>query len=49
MRWAYIPGGILAVIGVFILAEQIPLIEYIWPVALILAGFVAIGISLRNR
>jgi hypothetical protein len=40
MRWAWIPAGILGVIGLLILASQEYLINYIWPIALILAGAV---------
>lgn len=49
MRWAYIPAVILAVIGVIILAPDIPYINYLWPIALILVGLVAIVLSLRKR
>ncbi len=38
MRWAWIPAGILGVIGILILISQENLINYIWPVALILGG-----------
>jgi hypothetical protein len=38
MRWAWIPAGILGVIGILILASQEYLINYIWPAALILGG-----------
>lgn len=38
MRWAWIPAGILGVIGILILLSQENLINYLWPAALILGG-----------
>ena len=38
MKWAYIPAGILGVMGLLMMATSVELINYIWPVALILAG-----------
>jgi hypothetical protein len=38
MTWALIPAGILALIGVILLSAATPLINYIWPVALIIIG-----------
>lgn len=38
MRWAWIPAAILLVIGIFILTALTNLINYLWPLALILLG-----------
>ncbi len=38
MRWAFIPAAILSVIGILILGTLTPLINIIWPLALILLG-----------
>ena len=38
MKWAFIPAGVMIVMGLLITAALSPLINYIWPVALILAG-----------
>jgi hypothetical protein len=38
MRWAWIPAGVLLVMGLFISAKAASLIGYIGPVVLILAG-----------
>jgi hypothetical protein len=42
MKWAFIPAGVLIFMGLLITAALSPLINYIWPVALILAGLVLI-------
>ena len=38
MTWAWIPAGILTLIGLFILAAAEALIGYLWPIALIILG-----------
>jgi hypothetical protein len=48
MRWAWIPAGILGVIGLFILIAAEEYIKYIWPSVLILVGIFFIGRSLRK-
>jgi hypothetical protein len=45
MRWAFIPGGVLFIIGIFLLTPQLPVMNYIWPLAIILVGIYFI---LRN-
>jgi hypothetical protein len=42
VKWALIPAGILAVFGVLILLGSTGLINYVWPVALLLAGGVVL-------
>jgi hypothetical protein len=42
MRWAWIPAGILGLIGLVILLSRPDLINYIWPFALILGGVLLI-------
>jgi hypothetical protein len=38
MVWAWIPAGILMVMGLLVILAAGPLIGYVWPVALILVG-----------
>jgi hypothetical protein len=42
MKWAFIPAGIMIAMGLLITAALSPLINYIWPVALILAGLLLV-------
>lgn len=43
LRWAWIPSGILVLIGVIVMAAMGDLIGYLWPAALILTGLFLIG------
>lgn len=38
MRWAWIPAGILLLMGVIFMAAAGELLKYLWPAALIIAG-----------
>jgi len=49
MRWAWIPAGILGLMGVLILIAEENLINYIWPSALILAGLLLVTRSIRRK
>jgi len=49
MRWAWIPGGILLLVGSIFLVAGGNLLVYVWPVILILAGGLFIVRALRNR
>jgi hypothetical protein len=49
MRWAWIPAGILGILGLLILIAAEEYINYIWPFALILAGILLVGRSLRQK
>jgi hypothetical protein len=49
MRWAWIPAGILGLMGILILIAAENLINYIWPIFLILAGILLIIRSIRRR
>jgi hypothetical protein len=49
MRWAWIPAGILGLMGVLILIAAEDLINYIWPSALILAGIVLVARSINRK
>lgn len=42
MVWAWIPAGILSIIGILILAAEESMINYIWPVVLIVIGLLMI-------
>lgn len=48
MRWAWIPAAILGVIGILILVSAENLINYIWPVALMLGGILLIIRAFRR-
>lgn len=49
MRWAWIPAGILGLMGILILLAAEDLINYIWPSALIIVGVLMVGRSLRRK
>jgi hypothetical protein len=49
LRWAWIPGGILLLLGSIFLVAGENLLVYIWPVVLILTGGLFIVRALRNR
>jgi len=38
MKWAFIPAGVLFLIGIFLISPMMPLFRYLWPSVLILAG-----------
>ncbi len=38
MTWAWIPAGILAVMGLLLMATSGNLIDYLWPLIIIAAG-----------
>lgn len=38
MQWAFIPAAVLLIMGIFLATPLLPLLNYIWPVALILLG-----------
>ena len=46
-RWAWIPAGILMVLGIFIFAAAEAMLAYLWPLALILVGVFMIFRSMR--
>jgi len=48
MQWAFIPAVILLIIGFFILSPLLPLLNYIWPIALIILGGYFILRNLRS-
>jgi hypothetical protein len=49
MRWAWIPAGILGLIGLLILIAAESIINYIWPSAIILVGVWLIFRSISRR
>jgi MFS family permease len=49
MKWAYIPAVILGIMGVLLLATAAPLVNYFWPIALILVGAVLFVRTLLSR
>jgi hypothetical protein len=50
MTWPLIPGGILLIMGIMLLLTQTDLINFIWPIALILIGlFLVLRPYLRRR
>lgn len=48
MKWAFIPAIILLIIGAFIISPYLPLLNYIWPLALIALGGYFILRNLRS-
>ncbi|HZD56451.1 MAG TPA: hypothetical protein VE136_07005 [Anaerolineales bacterium] len=50
MRWAYIPAAVLLAMGLLITAALTPLINYVWPLILIVIGlfFVARAFAARR-
>ena len=49
MRWAWIPAGILLLMGMIFMAAAGELLMYLWPVALIFAGIFLLFRSFRGR
>jgi hypothetical protein len=49
MSWALIPGAVLAVLGVVMLAAAVPAMNLVWPIALILGGVFFVFQALRSR
>lgn len=49
MRWAWIPGGILLLIGSIFFVAGENLLVYVWPIILIVAGGWFIIRAIRNR
>lgn len=49
MRWAWYPAAVLTVMGLLIAAAAENLINYVWPVALILGGLVLIYRNIASR
>jgi hypothetical protein len=49
MAWAWIPAGVLLVIGILITSSFVQLINYLWPVALVLTGLFLILRSLLTH
>ena len=50
MKWALIPAGVLLVVGLLVTAATASLLQYLWPVALILIGlYVILRILLPRR
>jgi hypothetical protein len=49
LKWALIPAGVLLVMGLVITAASTPLLRYLWPAALILAGLYLIVRTFSSR
>jgi len=49
LRWAWIPAGILALMGLLLMASAERMIAALWPVALILGGGFLIFRTMRKR
>ena len=49
MTWAWIPAGILLLVGVIFMVSSENLLNYLWPVALILLGAFLILRTLRRK
>ncbi|HEY5571899.1 MAG TPA: hypothetical protein VIK64_02695 [Anaerolineales bacterium] len=49
MRWAFIPAGVLLLIGILMTAALTQVINIVWPLALILAGLFLVLRAFRSR
>lgn len=49
MVWAWIPAGVLGLMGLLILLSSVALMNFFWPVALILGGLLLLILALRKR
>lgn len=49
MKWALIPAAVLLIIGMLVTAATVSLLNYLWPVALILVGLYVIARVLLPR
>jgi hypothetical protein len=49
MNWAWIPAGIMGVMGLFFMASAINLMAFIWPLALIIVGLFFILRAMLRR
>jgi hypothetical protein len=49
MSWPWIPAAVLAVMGILISVAAANLINYLWPVALILGGLLLLGRAILRR
>jgi hypothetical protein len=49
LRWAFIPAGVLVVIGLLISAASASLINLIFPAALVVAGLVLVFLNLFSK
>lgn len=49
LRWAFIPGGILLVMGLLVALAAASLVNYVWPIALIVAGLALVWRTIRPR
>lgn len=49
LKWAFIPAGVLLVMGILLLAQALEILGYIWPVALIAAGLYVLYRALAKR
>jgi len=47
--WAYIPAGVLFVIGIFVIGPMQSILNYIWPVVLIAIGGIILIRNFRKR
>ncbi|MEA4906076.1 MAG: hypothetical protein VB089_00560 [Anaerolineaceae bacterium] len=49
LAWAWIPASIMFVMGILLMLSAGPLVNYFWPVVLILAGLFLVGRSFLKR
>ncbi len=47
-KWALIPGGIMLVMGALLMAAAVEIINYLWPIALVLGGLYLLLRALRQ-
>jgi hypothetical protein len=49
LRWALIPAGVLAALGVLILSQSLHVARWLWPLAIVLVGVAFVVRSLATR
>ena len=49
MRWAFVPAGVLLLIGILMTAALTQVINFVWPLTLILAGLFLVLRAFRSR
>jgi hypothetical protein len=49
MRWAFIPAGVLLLIGILMTAALTQVINFVWPIALILVGLFLVLRAFRSQ
>jgi hypothetical protein len=49
MKWALYPAGILLILGILVMLGATNLLNYVWPLALLIAGAYVIYLAVRKK